>query len=173
MLTPKTARQEVILVVDADTDSREIYTQFLRHHGFQVVPVSTRRAALAAAPTADAIVTEMRLPTDDDGLAFVRQLKTDMRTSAVPLIVVTSCAWLTDHERAQAAGCDLYMAKPCLPQDLMHAVRRLMARRRLDDRPKRNPRQVPRPTRPERTWQRRGRRIRAIPSHGDTEPARA
>jgi two-component system OmpR family response regulator len=170
MLTPKTVRQETILIADADTISREMYTQFLRHHGFQVVPVSTRRAAVAAAPAADAIITEMRLPTDTDGLALVRELKSDIRTSAVPLIVVTSCAWLTDRERAQAAGCDLYLSKPCLPHDLMQAARRLMARRRLAERTTRNLRHVRRPNRPARTW-RRSRRIRSILSDGEAERA--
>jgi CheY-like chemotaxis protein len=171
MLNPKTARQATILVVDADTDSREMYTQFFRYHGFRVVSASTRRAARAAAPSADAIVTEIRLPTDSDGLALVRQLKTDIRTSDVPLVVVTSSAWLTDHERARAAGCDLYLSKPCLPHDLMHAVRRLMARRRLRERAKPDLRHVRRPHPPERTW-RRSRRGRSIPSHGEAERAR-
>lgn len=170
MLTPKTARQDIILVVDADADSRQIYTKFLRYHGFLVVPVSTPREALAAAPAADAIVTEILLPSDTDGLALVQQLKSDTRTSLVPLVVVTSCAWTTDRERAQAAGCDLYLSKPCLPHDLMQAARRLMARRRLAERTTRNLRHVRRPNRPARTW-RRSRRIRSILSDGEAERA--
>jgi CheY-like chemotaxis protein len=152
MLTPKTARQDIILVVDADADSRQIYTKFLRYHGFLVVPVSTPREALAAAPAADAIVTEILLPSDTDGLALVQQLKSDTRTSRVPLVVVTSCAWTTDRERAQAAGCDLYLSKPCLPHDLMHAIQQLLARRRLPERAKPALTRVHRPHRLDRPW---------------------
>jgi len=172
MLTSKTARQDIVLVVDADADSRQIYTKFLRYHGFQVMPVSTAREALAVAPVADAIVTEILLPSDRDGLALVQQLKNDSRTVAAPLLVVTSCAWSTDRERALAAGCDLYLSKPCLPHDLMHAIQRLMARRRLRDRIKPPLVRVRRPHRIERTW-RPGRRGRSTPpSSGEPDATR-
>ena len=171
MLTSKTAHHDVILVIDADADSRQMYTEFLRYHGFHVVPASSAREALAAAPLADAIVTELLLPSDRDGLALVQQLKNDRRTSAAPLIVVTSRAWNTDRERALAAGCDLYLSKPCLPDDLMHAVQRMMARRRLRDRVKPALARMRRPSRMERTW-RPGRRGRSTPSNREPDATR-
>src|SRR5262245_51817907 len=134
MPTTRIARSDVVLLVDADADTRSMYSEFLRHHGFDVVPVSTRRDALDAAPGADAIVTEILLPSEVEGLALVEALKTDERTCDVPLVVVTSCAWETDRVLVEAAGCYLFMPKPCFPQDLMQAVRRLVTRRRLRER---------------------------------------
>jgi two-component system, cell cycle response regulator DivK len=134
MTTSRIARSDVVLLVDADADTRTMYSEFLRHHGFDVVPVATRHDALAAAPDADAIVTEILLPSEVEGLALVEALKGDHRTCDVPLVVVTSCAWETDRVLVEAAGCDLFMPKPCFPQDLMRAVRRLMTRRRLRER---------------------------------------
>ena len=134
MPTSRIARNDVVLVVDADADTRKMYEEFFRHHGFEVMAVSTGHDALAAAAAADAIVTEILLPSELDGLALVERLKNDHRTCEVPLVVVSSCAWETDRVLAEAAGCDLFMPKPCLPHDVLQAVRRLMTKRRMHER---------------------------------------
>src|SRR5262245_31585276 len=131
MLTSQLPPADVILIADADADARQIYTKYFRYHGYQVVPVTTGRDALAAAPAVDAIVAEILLPSAVDGLDLIAHLKHDARTAGIPLVVVTSCAWTTDRDRAYAAGCDLFLAKPCLPFDLMLSVRRLLAARQL------------------------------------------
>jgi len=74
MPTTRIARSDVVLLVDADGDTRRMYSEFFRHHGFDVVPVSTRRDALDAAPGADAIVTEILLPSEVEGLALVEAI---------------------------------------------------------------------------------------------------
>jgi twitching motility two-component system response regulator PilH len=126
----KATKDAIILLADADCDSREMYTEFFRFHGFHVVSVPNSRDALALAPRVDAIVTETLLPGDLDGFGLIARLKRDESTTGIPLIVVSSCAWDTDRERAQRSGCDLFLSKPCLPHDLMRAVCRLLARRR-------------------------------------------
>jgi two-component system, cell cycle response regulator DivK len=159
MLTSRIARNEVILVADADRDARQIYSAFLRHHGFHVVAVTTGRDALAAAPAVDAVVTEIPLPGDIDGLELIARLKGDARTTAIPIIVVTSRAWSTDRDRAIAAGCDLFLSKPCLPHDLMDSINRLLARRRRRDRARTIPTPTRRPHSLDRPWRlaKRGR----------------
>jgi CheY-like chemotaxis protein len=59
----------------------------------------------------DAIVLDMQLP-GKDGFTFARELKSDPRTRAIPIVAVTSYAMSGDGERALAAGCDGYVAKP-------------------------------------------------------------
>jgi two-component system cell cycle response regulator DivK len=125
MATSKNKPTELIVLVDADADTRKMYTAFLRHHGFRVMPVMTGREALVVAARADAIVTETHLPGDLDGIELVTRLKRDKRTCDIPLVVVSSRAWDADRERAVRAGCDLFLSKPCLPQDLVQALRRL------------------------------------------------
>lgn len=161
-LTPPT---DVILVADADADARQIYTKFFRYHGYQVVPVTTCRDALAAAPAVDAIVAEILLPGEVDGLDLIEQLKSDIRTASIPLVVVTSRAWTTDRERAYAAGCDLFLAKPCLPNDLMQTVRRLLARRKLQAKP---PIRARHGNHMVRTWRTSGR-SRTAPMPGEPD----
>jgi two-component system, cell cycle response regulator DivK len=123
----------VVLLVQADADSREMYTEFLRYEGLLPVPVSNARDGLTVARKADVIVTGLLLPGDIDGIEFIARLKRDERTKRIPLIVLTACAWKSDRERAEEAGCDVFLAKPCLPDHLLREVRLLLAASKLRD----------------------------------------
>ena len=123
----------VVLLVQPDADSREMYAEYLRLHGLLPVPISSARDGLAAAVRADLVVTDLLLPGGMDGIEFIRRLKGDERTKRVPIVVVTPCAWLTDRKRAEEAGCDLFLPMPCLPDDLLRNVRRLLSATKLGD----------------------------------------
>jgi two-component system, cell cycle response regulator DivK len=121
------------MLVQADADSREMYTEFFRYEGFLPVPVSNARDGLTVARKADVIVTSLLLPGDIDGIEFIARLKRDERTKRIPLIVLTACAWKSERERAEKAGCDVFLAKPCLPDHLLREVRVLLAASKLRD----------------------------------------
>jgi CheY-like chemotaxis protein len=123
----------LVLLVQADADNREMYTEFLRYEGFRVIPASTARDGLTAARHVDIIVTGLLLPGDMDGVELLTRLKKDERTKRIPVIVLTACVWKSDRDRAEGAGCDVFLPKPCLPDDLMRTVRRLLASSRLRD----------------------------------------
>jgi CheY-like chemotaxis protein len=123
----------VVLLVQSDADSREMYTEFLRYEGLLPVPVSNARDGLTVARKADVIVTGLLLPGDIDGIEFIARLKRDERTKRIPLIVLTACAWKSDRDRAEQAGCDVFLAKPCLPDHLLREVRLLLAASKLRD----------------------------------------
>ena len=123
----------VVLLVQADADSREMYTEFFRYEGLLPVPVSNARDGLTVARRADIVVTGLLLPGDIDGIEFIARLKRDERTKRIPLIVLTACAWKSDRERAEEAGCDAFLAKPCLPDHLLREVRLLLAASKLRD----------------------------------------
>jgi two-component system cell cycle response regulator DivK len=121
----------VVLLVQPERDDREMYAEFFRHQGWLPIPVSTAGDALRVAPIADVIIAGILLPGDMDGVEFIAQLKADERTKSIPVIVLTTCAWKIERERAEKAGCDMFLTKPCLPDDLERAVRRVLARRRV------------------------------------------
>jgi two-component system cell cycle response regulator DivK len=79
------------------------------------------------AQSADVIVTDILLPGHIDGAEFIAQLKADDRTKRTPVMVLTTCAWNTERERADDAGCAAFLAKPCPPADLVRAVGRVLA----------------------------------------------
>ena len=82
---------------------------------------------MMVAPCADVIITGMRLPGEIDGVDLIALLKHENRTKNIPIVVLTACAWNTERESAEAAGCDLFLSKPCLPCELLRQLRRLLA----------------------------------------------
>jgi CheY-like chemotaxis protein len=128
--------RRVVLLVQQEHDDRDMYVEFLHHAGLTPVPVSTAGEGLDLARHADVIVTGLMLPGPLDGIAFVAQLKRDDWTKRIPVIALTTCAWEGQRERALDAGCDVFLAKPCLPEVLVHEIRRLLS----DGAPKRSSR---------------------------------
>ncbi len=125
------ASAPVVLLLQPHDDGLEMYTEFLRYHELEVIGVSDPRDAQNVAPKADVIVTGILLAGSMDGIEFIARLRRDDRTSHTPIIVLTACAWTTERERAEQAGCDLFLTKPCLPGELLYYVRRAFAAVRL------------------------------------------
>ena len=87
------------------------------------------------ASLADIVVTGINLDDRMNGIELVSRLRQDDCTRFTPIIVLT--AWVGPKERARAAdaGCDVFLAKPCLPNDLLGEVRQLVARSQTADIP--------------------------------------
>ena len=122
-----TRRAGVLLVQQSRDDGLEMYAEFLRYHGLALIPVSHARDALMLAPQADIVVTGMNLDDPMDGIELVSRLRHNDCTRSTPIIVLTACAWPKDRERAEGAGCDVFLPKPCLPNDLLGEVQQLLA----------------------------------------------
>lgn len=122
-----TRRPVVLLVQQSRDDGLEMYTEFLRYHGLAVIPVSHAKEALRLAPPADIVVTAMTLDGPVDGVELVSRLRREEGTKSTPIIVLTAWATAKDRERARGAGCDVFLPKPCLPNDLLGEVRHLLA----------------------------------------------
>jgi two-component system cell cycle response regulator DivK len=124
---PTGPRPVVLLVQPSRDDGLEMYTEFLRYHGLAVIPVSDSRDALMLAPQADIVVTGMNLDDPMDGVELVSLLRHSDCTRSTPIIVLTACVWPKERARAEGAGCDVFLPKPCLPNDLLDEVRQLIA----------------------------------------------
>ena len=122
--------RSLVLLVDDDRDNREMYRQYLEWEGFCVVEAIDGLEALqrAAALKPTVIVTDLALPRLD-GWEAVRRLKANPGTRHIPVLALSAHAYLDDVARARAAGCDVYVAKPCLPEDLAKAIRALVTPR--------------------------------------------
>lgn len=67
--------------------------------------------ALAEQTRPDLILMDISLPILD-GYAATRQIKANPTLQHIPVIALTAHAMQDDPEKAQAAGCDGYLAKP-------------------------------------------------------------
>ena len=117
----------LILVVDDYQDAREMYAEFLRFCGFRVAEARNGNEALeqAFALMPDLILMDLSLP-GMDGWEATRQLKADERTRQIPVVALTGHALAGASEDAKKAGCDSFVTKPCLPDDLVVEVRRML-----------------------------------------------
>jgi two-component system cell cycle response regulator DivK len=136
MFAPSPLPSAVVLLIQPERDDRDMYARFLRHAGMTPIIVSDAAPALVLAPDSHVIVTELLLPGSMDGIEFIVRLRSDRSTNGVPIIVLTSSAWDTERERAERAGCDLFLPKPCLPDRLLHEIRRLLAKSATWTRPR-------------------------------------
>jgi two-component system, cell cycle response regulator DivK len=122
----KTARPRV-LVVDDYPDAREMYSEYLEFSGFDVIQavngMEALQRAIDAAP--DIILMDLSLPVMD-GWEATRRLKEDARTNSIPVVALTGHALAGISEGAIKAGCDAFVTKPCLPEDLVKEIRRVL-----------------------------------------------
>ena len=119
-----------VLVVDDYQDAREMYSEYLRLSGFDVVEAANGLEALerAAADVPDIVLMDLSLPVMD-GCEATRRLKADSRTAAIPVVAFTAHALPGVLETATLAGCDGFVTKPCLPEDLVRELRTALLRR--------------------------------------------
>jgi two-component system cell cycle response regulator DivK len=124
----------LILVVDDYQDAREMYAEYLQFSGFRVAEARNGNEALQQAfeLTPDLILMDLSLP-GMDGWEATRRLKADPRTQDIPVVALTGHALAGASEGARKAGCDSFVTKPCLPDDLVVEVRRMLSDRVRDE----------------------------------------
>jgi len=117
----------LILVVDDYQDAREMYAEYLQFSGFRVAEAKNGNEAVeqAFALRPDLILMDLSLP-GMDGWEATRRLKSDDATRHIPIVALTGHALAGASEGARKAGCDSFVTKPCLPDDLVVEVRRML-----------------------------------------------
>ena len=123
----KKADRSRVLVVDDYADAREMYSEYLQFSGFEVVEATNGREALqrAVEDQPDIILMDLSLPVMD-GWEATRRLKADGRTAGIPVVALTGHALAGISEGAMKAGCDAFVTKPCLPEDLVKEIRKVL-----------------------------------------------
>jgi len=120
----------LVLVVDDHVDSAEMYAFALGRLNMQTVTAASMQEAYALAATQrpDAIVSDLQL-SSGSGFDLARRLRADAATRHVAIIILTGHAGPSTAAEAQAAGCDRFLVKPCLPADLASAIMEVLAAR--------------------------------------------
>jgi two-component system cell cycle response regulator DivK len=113
----------VILLVEDFVDAREMYREYLEFSGFTVETACDGHEAIAKAHehTPDLVLMDLSLPRLD-GWEATKRLRADPETAHLTIVALSAHALASDWERARLAGCDGFIAKPCLPQDLVEEM---------------------------------------------------
>lgn len=116
-----------VLLVDDYPDAREMYGEYLEYSGYDVIQAANGMEALQRAvdDKPDIILMDLSLPVMD-GWEATRRLKADERTAAIPVVALTGHALAGISEGAKRAGCDAFVTKPCLPEDLVVEIKRVL-----------------------------------------------
>ncbi len=122
-------RATKILVVEDNVEILRFLSLQLRdEHTVYLAPDGERGLALARSELPDVIVTDYMMPKMD-GLALLKELKGDVKTVDIPVIILTAKNMAADRLAAREAGADIYLGKPFSPQELRLAVSQLLRKR--------------------------------------------
>lgn len=119
----------LILVVEDDEANQELVTRFLKRDGHRVLVAGDGLLGvqLACEHVPDLIVMDLRLPVLD-GWEAAHRIKTNAKTSGIPIIALTAHALPEDVFKAKQAGCDAFETKPVVYERLLKKVDALVER---------------------------------------------
>jgi two-component system cell cycle response regulator DivK len=114
-----------ILYIEDNPDNMTLVKRALEARGYEFLWAENGVTGVSAAveQQPDVILLDINLP-DIDGYEVARRLRGSGKSSLVyvPIIAVTANALRGDAEKALAAGCDVYMAKPINIRELWARV---------------------------------------------------
>lgn len=119
-----------ILVVEDNLDNRRILVYRLKRIGdFEIVEASNGQEAMQSVERTppDLIFMDLKMPVMD-GWEATRRIRALDVGRLIPIIALTAQAMAGDEEKALAAGCDDYLAKPIVDPSLVKIkLERLLA----------------------------------------------
>jgi two-component system, cell cycle response regulator DivK len=127
----------LVLIVEDDLGTRLLYREYLSHSGFRTADAHNGHQALAKARELcpDAVLTDLAVP-GMDGFEFCRALKESVHTRSIPILAVTGHSeYLGQPDRFEQAGIAQVLVKPCGPDVIAGALRRLLAKTATPARP--------------------------------------
>jgi two-component system nitrogen regulation response regulator NtrX len=119
-----------VLLIDDEPNIRRMIAALLGAEGYEVRDASNGREGLAAAIDAepDAVLLDLMMPGDMDGLATLEKLRTQLPD--VPVIMMSGRAGLTDAVRATRLGAVNFLEKPLTPESTLLALAAALELRR-------------------------------------------
>jgi CheY-like chemotaxis protein len=119
-------RRRVLLIVDPDPDTREMYKSYLVPRQYKVNEAADGAEAFIKVldDPPDVIVTESWLPRVD-GATLCKVLRGNRVTCSIPILAVTAVAQPQELAAMRRAGASEVLTKPCTPELLWRHLRAL------------------------------------------------
>lgn len=116
-----------ILYIDDHLPSLRLVNVMLKMAGYEMLGATSGQSGVdtAAKEHPDLILLDMNLP-DIDGMETVKRLKTAPSCSRIPVVALTARVMDGDRERIIEGGCDDYIPKPVMKQELLNTLARYL-----------------------------------------------
>jgi two-component system phosphate regulon response regulator PhoB len=118
-----------ILLVDDERDILDLIRIHLERDGHEILTaqdgIEGLRVAIAQQP--DVIILDLMLPKLD-GISVFKRLRTESRTTEIPVIMLTAKAQQADRLNGLELGADDYLSKPFSPRELLLRINALLRR---------------------------------------------
>jgi DNA-binding response OmpR family regulator len=117
-----------ILIVDDDVDTLRLVGMMLENEGFKIIAAKNgkRGIELARSEAPDLIILDIMMP-ELDGYAVTSQLRTDLDTRGIPILIFTAKTGLDDKMLGIELGADAYLTKPISTRELLSSVNQLLS----------------------------------------------
>lgn len=117
----------LVLLVDDVQDTRDLYAENFTNAGFRVAQAVDGDHALLKVMSLmpDVIVMDLAMPVLD-GWEATHKIKTHPKTKHIAVVTLTGHVTSAELRRAEDAGADVVLTKPCTPDALLVVVRRLL-----------------------------------------------
>ena len=124
----------LLLIVEDNTEIRQYIEESL-HEDYRIIQACNGKEGMeqAFSKVPDIIVSDIMMP-EMDGIKMTHILKEDIRTSHIPIILLTAKTSVNDQEEGYNSGADSYLTKPFSAKLLHSRIRNILSgRRRLAD----------------------------------------
>jgi DNA-binding response OmpR family regulator/anti-sigma regulatory factor (Ser/Thr protein kinase) len=118
-----------VLLIEDDEDIRAFLNEYLeKKYIVYQAPNGKAGMHLALEKHPDIIISDIMMP-EMNGVDFCRELKSNLRISHIPIILLTAKTSLTDQKEGAEIGADAYITKPFSPELLVLRIDSLLTGR--------------------------------------------
>lgn len=117
----------LVLIVEDNEKNMKLARDVLQAKGYSTVEAVTGEEGvkLAKERKPDLVLMDIQLP-GISGIEAFKQIRTDAKTKAIPVIALTASVTPTDRTAITAAGFDAFLGKPINLKEFVETVRRLV-----------------------------------------------
>ncbi|MBC3539147.1 two-component regulator propeller domain-containing protein [Rufibacter sediminis] len=118
--------QRKILIVEDEEEIRNLLKYYLSEHFHVLEAVNGQEGLeLALAHHPNIIISDVKMPVMD-GMELCRELKSNIRTSHIPVVLLTARTAFAHHKEGLDTGADAYLTKPFSPELLQLKIKNLL-----------------------------------------------